>query len=78
MIEQCLPRTFPKNPFIHQVNSIKICIKRRTGSMICYDSAARIDSPNAFTNHNIARRKLSSRSLPQISREKKYKKKRKR
>jgi len=35
--------------------------------MICYDSAARIDSSNAFINHNITRRNLpSSRSFSQI------------
>lgn len=43
-------------------------MKRYTGSMICYDSAARIDGPDAFTNHNIARGNLSSRSPPRMSR----------
>lgn len=69
---------FPSDSFVHQMNSIRICIKRRTSSMICYDSTTRIDSPNTFINHNITRRNLpSSRSPPQIHRAIKNSKKKK-
>lgn len=47
--------------------------------MICYDSAARIDNPNAFINHNITRRDspLIAFFLANPSRGKKLEKKRK-
>lgn len=51
--------------FVHQLNSIRTFIKRRIGSMICYNIVARTDNPSAFTNHNTARGSLSSRFLRQ-------------